>query len=184
MEAWKIARWGLSLLCLAGPLLRAASPADLEYQVKAGFLFNFIKFVQWPRNRPGGEEKVVRVCVFGAASVVSTIASAMDGKTAGGQLVAVWQAGSASRSGACQVVFVSAGENRRADEILKAASGKSVLTISETPGFARAGGILNLIQQDNRIVFEVNIEAAKAAGVTLDSQLLRLGRIVKPPPRE
>jgi hypothetical protein len=79
----------------------------------------------------------------------------------------------------CNILFVSSSEKEHVDGVLGGMKGLPVLTIGDAPGFARRGGIMNFILEDNKVRFEVNVEAAKDADLTISSRLLALARIVQ-----
>lgn len=78
----------------------------------------------------------------------------------------------------CNILFVSSVETAHLEDILRAVKGLPVLTIGESPNFALRGGIVNFILEDEKVHFEVNVEAAKLANISISSRLLTLARIV------
>ena len=80
----------------------------------------------------------------------------------------------------CQILFISRSERARLQPVLQAIRGRSVLTVSDLEDFAVEGGVIGFVQEDNKIRLRINLQAAKAAGLTLSSKLLRPAQIVKP----
>jgi hypothetical protein len=74
----------------------------------------------------------------------------------------------------CNILFVSSSEVPHMDDLFRIVRGLPILTIGETPGFAQRGGIINFVLEDNKVHFEVNVEAAKQANITISSRLLSL----------
>ncbi|HEX3989426.1 MAG TPA: YfiR family protein, partial [Verrucomicrobiae bacterium] len=80
----------------------------------------------------------------------------------------------------CQILFICQSENRRLEEIFPALKDRSILTVGDTDGFAKRGGMIRFVTEKNKIRFRINVEAAKAANLTISSKLLRLAEIVAP----
>jgi YfiR/HmsC-like len=80
----------------------------------------------------------------------------------------------------CKILFVGASERVHIDELVQIVKGLPILTVGETPGFAEHGGVIRLVLEDNRVRFEVNVDAARQAGLTISSRLLTLARIIQP----
>ena len=174
----RFGRGGCAVLAAAlliwAPLVCAASVAG-EYQVKAAFLYNFAKFVDWPGD--GGQGMFV-LCVLGADPFGGAI-DAVAGKPVGGRTIQVRRLASADGAGACQMLFISSSEADGLGKDLGAVRGKPVLTVGDTPGFAERGVVINLYVEQSKVRFEINIDAAKRAQLNISSQLLRLARITK-----
>jgi hypothetical protein len=166
---------GLVLAGLSGAVRQAAA-ASSEYQVKAAFLYNFMKFVEWPGERPGGAGTLTLGIIgkdpFGAAL------EDIRGKSAKGRRVVVIHLHGVDEVKECDLLFVSASEKGRLPQILKAAQSYPVLTVGDQEGFSQAGGMINLVFVNNRVGFDVSVSAASRARLRISSQLLRLARTV------
>lgn len=158
------------MLSLAGPATAAGKPT-LEYQVKASYLYNFLQFVEWPPGALAAD--AILVCVFGQDRFGAAL-DAIAGENVRGHAIAVRRVHEPEKLNACQVVFLSASEREREALVLQRLAGQPVLTIGETPGFADRGGVINLIQVDDKIRFEINQRAAARDGFRISSQLLQL----------
>jgi hypothetical protein len=154
-----------------------------EYQVKAAFLYNFLKFVDWPVIAPpagaGFSPGPGVIPAKGGPIVIGVVANpafadvleqTVRGKTVNDRPVAVARLSKLAEARGCQEVFLSAP----APSSIPAAPG--ILTVGEEPRFLNAGGILSFYLEDSRVRFEINTEAAKAAGLHVSPQLLKLGR--------
>ena len=164
-----------ALLLTWAPLAWAASAAG-EYQVKAAFLYNFAKFVNWP-GADGGQSAFV-LCILGDDPFGAGI-NAIAGKQVGGRTLQVRRLGSADGAAACQVLFIASSESGGLSRVLGAIRGRPVLTVGDTPGFAERGVVINLYVEQSKVRFEINVDAAKRAGLNISSQLLKLARITK-----
>jgi hypothetical protein len=150
----------------------AAPPT--EYQLKAAFLLNFARYVEWPAAKLGAGSPI-RICVLGRDPFGGALV-AHDGRQAQGHDVRVRAIDTVEQAGECHVLFVTESEERRVASILRSAAGKSVLTVSDIDGFAEAGGAVGLFNDDDRVRFDINLGTLQRDGLKASAQLLRLGR--------
>ena len=174
---------GSALLAVLGLLLfalgaRAAQDTPSEYQLKAAFVYNFAKFVDWPPNVFSKPESPFAICILGDDPFGSVIDDALRGKTVADHPVVVRRDKDAGAARRCQIVFVSASEKHRLPDILESLQGANVLVVGDFGGFAAAGGAIELTLQDDRVRFSINPAAADGAGLKISSQLLALATIV------
>lgn len=142
----------------------------LEYQVKASYLYNFARFITWPEDVVGRQGNF-NLCIVGAERFGSAL-DALAGERLNGHTIAVHrleQAGQA-RPARCHLLFVARGR----DAGSTGGTERGLLTIGETPGFLERGGIINLVEVNGRIRFEIHQPAARQAGLVVSSQLLSL----------
>lgn len=149
-----------------------------EYQVKAAFLLNFGKFVEWPPEAFGDGDRL-HICVLGDDPFGDTLDATLKGRSVGARQVEPRRVGGIAAARSCQIVFVSRSESDRVDEILSALADEPVLLVGEEDRFARRGGMINFVEVDSKIRFEINEAAARAAGLKISSQLLKLATIVE-----
>jgi hypothetical protein len=160
-------------------MIPAAGQVD-EYQMKAAFLYNFAKFVEWPSQRLNTPNEPVVICVLGEDPFGKLLDDTVQGKTIEGHPLQLRRIMGSNQAAGCHVVFVCASERRRLTTILNDLSSAGVLTVGETEGFAALGGIINFkLENERRIRFEVNLNAAKGANLKLGSKLLSLALIVR-----
>jgi hypothetical protein len=152
----------------------------VEYEVKAAFLYNFAKFVQWPADAGSGAS--VHLCVLGRDPFGSLLESGLSGKTLGDKPIEIDRVSEPRQLSNCQVVFISSSERPQAAAILEALTARPILTVSEIPEFAAMGGMVNFYIEDRRIRFEINPKSAARSGLRISSQLLKLSRIVDTKP--
>jgi YfiR/HmsC-like len=171
----------LALLLLATGLAAGAlaQASANEYEVKAAFLLNFARLVEWPPSaRPGPGEPMV-FGVLGAADVASSVSHVLQGASVGDHPVVVKALSDASQVAGCHIVFIAGDEPGDADQaVLAAARGHAALSVGEHDGFAVRGGVINFYSEDKKLRFEINPQAADAAGLRISSRLLRLARLV------
>jgi len=169
----------LAAVALA-PTAAAQEPAAaIEYQVKAAFLYNFAKFVDWPPETFARQDALFVVGVLGNESFSVVLDQVVRGKAINGHPFDVRRLRSPEEAAACQMVFVGAQETRLLPALFKAVRATAVLTVGDGESFTRQGGIMNFVVRDNRVRFEVNTDAAGRAGLSISSKLLQLATIVR-----
>jgi hypothetical protein len=166
----------------AAPLPGAPAPRPLEYEVKAAFLFNFAKFVEWPPES-FREHDALAICVFGEDPFGGILESTVAGEKLGGRPLQVRQVERASELKSCQIVFISQSERERVPEILAGLRGANVLTVGENGRFAEQGGMVRFFLEANRVRFEINLDALERTRLLVSSKLLRVARVVRPESR-
>ena len=164
------------------PSFARGEPAP-EYVVKAAFLYNFAKFVEWPADAFAGPASPIVFIVFGEDPFGDALKS-LKGKTANGRPIVVRYAANLGELERCHLLFVSASSIALLPKILQATNGWNVLTVGDVDGFARDGGTINLVNEERRIGIEINMEAAQRTRLQISSKLLGLAKIVRPGRRE
>jgi hypothetical protein len=164
----------LCLLATCGSQLYAADP-PLEYQVKAAFLLNFAKFVEWPANAFAAPDAPITICILGDDPFGGVLDQIVEGESIDGRKIAVRRMKRPSASQACQILFVSKSEKAFSTSEL----GPGVLTVGEGEGFLAHGGVIAFVIEDRRVRFDVGKSAAEKAGLKLSSKLLRVARSVE-----
>jgi YfiR/HmsC-like len=159
------------------------SNAPTEYQVKAAFLFNFAKFIDWPQTTFLNSESPFFICIVGEDRFGREIDSSLSSKTIENRAVVVEHSGQVAEARHCQMVFVSSSEKQRVPQVLSGLRGTNALVVGETDGFAAAGGAIQFDLDENRVHFLINTDAADRAGLTVSSRLLSLARIIHDAPK-
>ena len=153
-----------------------------EYLIKAGFIFNFAKFVDWPPTTFAQPDSPIVIGILGTDPFGAIIDQIVQDKKIGGRGFVVkrlkWGTDLKDLK-ECKILFVGASERVHIDELVQIVRGLPILTVGETPGFAEHGGVIRLVLEDNRVRFEVNVDAARQAGLTISSRLLTLARIIQ-----
>jgi hypothetical protein len=171
----------LVLLLLLAPAARsfAADPQTLtEYQIKAGFFFNFTRFVDWPESAFVSTSSPILVCVLGETPLTDLLTDVALGKVVNGRAVSIRRVKASDDLRRCNLLFISAEEERHTAEILASVKKTNTLTVGETPGFAQAGGMINFSIQENKVKLELNLEATTRAGLKVNSKLIAVSRLV------
>ena len=164
--------------------LRACAEADdeSEYRVKLAFLYNFAQFVEWPADAFRDPAAPLTICVAGQDPFEGEIGQGLRGRTAGGHLVEIRKLKRDENPRGCHMIFVRAGDRKLAGRLLADLRGSSTLTVGETKGFADLGGVINLVVEENKLRFEINLGAARQTRLKLSSKLLALAKIVDAAP--
>ena len=163
----------------SGGLNVDASPSQFrEYQIKAAFLYNFVKFVEWPAEAFGDDNAPIILGVLGEDPFGVALES-VEGKIVRGRELVIRRFKGVQDLDFSHILFISSSERARLTQILENLTGSSVLTVGEMAQFAELGGIINFTVRKNEIRFEINVDAAQRAGLQISSQLLRLAKVVR-----
>ena len=177
--------------CRVGPMLAAtllfcacfsrAQQAAPEYQFKAAYLYHFTQFTDWPAQAFSNPTSPFVVAVLGENPFGDELAQAFRGKAINGHPATIRPMHSAAEAATnCHLLFISASEKKALPEILSALRDSSVLTVGDTDTFTEAGGMIKFVWLDKKLQFQINIEAAKNAGLIIRAKLLNLA--LKPNP--
>jgi hypothetical protein len=153
----------------------AAVEPPSEYDVKAAFLLNFTKFIEWPAAS-GGEDALFSICVLGDDPFGRTLDRMVEGENVNGRKLEIQRIG-VERAGSCQVVF-AAGADKDWSKTL-AGLGPGVLTVGEGDRFLRDGGMIAFVVERRRVRFDINQSAAARAALKISSKLLSVARTVE-----
>lgn len=148
-------------------------PPAAEHEVKAAFLYQFGRYVEWPSDQERPSSAFV-ICVLGDDPFGVALDEIVKGKIISGHPVAIRRIIGPSELHDCRILFVSRSEDDRLPAILKALAGRAILTVGEGTQFTRRGGMVAFTSENKRVQFAVNLAAAEAAKLRLSSQLLRI----------
>lgn len=157
----------------------AQAQGSSEYAVKAAFLYNFTKFVEWPSGAFGESSAPLIVGVLGQDPFGGALDQILQGKTVNGRPVLIQRLTWGQNLRACHILFICQSERKRLAQILSSLRGMSVLTISEIAQFNQQGGIINFVIDQNKVRFEINMAAAEQGGLKISSRLLSLAKAAK-----
>lgn len=198
---WRAVLWvACTVLAASAALLTATTirgrpraptaSAQLEYEVKAAFLFRFAQFVEWPVDTFKEPSEPFTYCTIGDDPFHGALERTLTGKTIGQRQLRVEHlsgtgAGSSTpKIAECQVLFVSGpGDRKHVAETLASAGSLPILTVGEADQFAEDGGAIGFCTEDNKIRFEVNLDAAGKAGLKISAKLLALAKTVLGAPK-
>jgi hypothetical protein len=175
-----ISRATLLVLVLLIPTLGGrAQDAPSEYQVKAAYLFNFLKFVEWPENTFVDPLAPMVIGVVGDDPFGSALPQVVIGKTVQGRdvVIRIYRAGEDLRG--AHILFIGSSERKKLPAIFSSLRGSGVLTVGDMEGFLDSGGMIQFVAEDNRVRFAINVDAARRAKLKMSSKLLSLAKTVE-----
>jgi len=156
-----------------------AETVSREYQVKAAFLYNFTKFVEWPSQHFTNEDRPLVIGVLGRNPFGGQLEQITRGRRVNGREITIAFIDTAAAAAAADLVFVCAGEESRFEAMSTALRQAQVLTIGESPRFADVGGMITFLREADKVRFAVNLDAAERAGLKISAQLLKLATDVQ-----
>jgi YfiR/HmsC-like len=163
---------------LLGPAAKAQAPMG-ESAVKAMFVYNFLKFVEWPSAASTAPGESFVVCIIGEGETPDAVQHFLEAKTIGDQALVVRRARWDESLAGARAVFVVERDSKRLRHILDAAATAGVLTIGEGDGFTTYGGVIGLLVENRKVRFDVDTSAAQTARLRVSSKLLALSRTVR-----
>ncbi|MGA9511139.1 MAG: YfiR family protein [Candidatus Sulfotelmatobacter sp.] len=166
--------WVLIGLLIGPPSIQGQHAKPTEYEVKATYLYNFSRFVEWPAEPLQAQSDSFAICVLGDNPFGPALKATVAQETISGKSVVAKQVPAPQDAISCRVLFISSSEDKRLKEILTSLGTASVLTVSDLPNFAQRGGMVQFILEGNKVRFEVNSSTAERAGLTLSSELLKV----------
>jgi hypothetical protein len=169
-------------VCLAGTLPGAAAaegPVSKENQVKAAFIFNFLKFVEWPAGKFQDINSPMVIGVAGKGPIRAALDEAVKGRKLNGRELIVKTVEAPEDAKAVHLLFVNATEDSRLDVLLPACESASVLSVGESELFGKRGGMILFTLEGDKLRFEINMDAATAAKLNVSAQLQKLARSIR-----
>jgi hypothetical protein len=150
-----------------------------EYRVKAAFLYNFTKFVEWPPLAFKSPADPLVIGVLGKNPFGDALAAVVAGKTVDGRAFQVRELANAQQAAVCQIVFIGSSERKRLKLVFDAIGNAGVLTVGETDNFAAEGGIINFKIESGSVRLQINLVAARKQRLRISPKLLSLAEIVE-----
>jgi hypothetical protein len=166
----------MALICNATAY---AEDQSLEYKVKAAYLYNFTKFVSWPDATLPQDTPALNICVLGKnpfGSLLEPIAHIKNQNRA--ITIEHVEDIRALDNKSCPMLFISASEQDAVAELLQKTAQMHVLTVSDIDGFARHGGIIGFVVTEDKVRLEINLSAARQAGLTISAKLLEIATVI------
>ena len=175
---------GGASLAAGAPAAMAEGASPLDYQVKAAYLVNFPKYMDWPAGAFTDTNSPITVAILGDADVANEFANMVEGgKAVGGHPIVLKRITKEEEiSNDIQVLFIATSERSRVTAILEKVKDSSILTVGESDDFLEKGGIINLVHRDRKIRLQVNLNAAGKAHLKISSRLLVVAEVVKDKP--
>lgn len=173
----------LALVLYSMPCVRSADGAQnqllSENEIKAGFLYNFTKFVEWPPDAFLDSSGPIVLGVVGDSPITDLVTDAASGKIVNGRAVIVKKFKEGQDLRSCHILFVSSSEEKHMTRILESLRGSNVLTVGETSGFAESGGVINFFIDGNKVRLEINLDAAARSRLKISAKVIAVARLVR-----
>lgn len=183
LHAW----WRWRIFCLLAATILLIQPRFSiaqeqqvpEYHLKAVFLYNLVNFVDWPAERHE-QEQAFEIAILGDDPFGSVLDQTVAGEQWHGKPIRLERYASIAdlQDHRCDILFISSSAIGQWEELLKFIGNAPTLTVADSQNFIASGGMVNLMQEGNRIVLEINRKATSRAGLFVSSKLLRLARVV------
>ncbi|MEO8795217.1 MAG: YfiR family protein, partial [Daejeonella sp.] len=150
-----------------------------EYQVKAAFIYNFTRFIDWPAETNTGSAGPFIIKIWGDDQFSTYINDLVKGEKLGGRAIIVQRIDNVKEINQCNILFVSASRAADVKDLLPELNRKRILTVSDAANFARWGGIIRFFKEGNNLRLQINIDEAKASRLNISSKLLSLSKIYR-----
>jgi len=149
-----------------------------EAQVKVAFVYNFAKFTTWPATAFSSPQSPLTLCLIRTNDSAASVFSAIEGKQAQGRTLQIKRGIRGEDLKTCHILYIGEADEKSTLDALRSLGEAPVLTIADTEGFTQSGGMIELVAIDSNIQFEVNLDAARHAGMSFSAQLLKLSKVV------
>ena len=149
-----------------------------EYQVKAAYLYNFLKFVEWPESAFPDPLAPIVIGISGDDPFGNSLPQVIIGKTVQGRDLVIHKYHSGEDMRGAHILFISPSERKRLPQILSSLRGSSVLTVADIEGFLEAGGMIQFLSENDRVRFAINVDASSRGKLKMSSKLLSLAKVV------
>jgi hypothetical protein len=163
---------------LMASMMAGAQPAQDEYQVKAAFIFHFAQLTDWPADTLGGADNSLFLCTLGDDPFHGDLESTVEGKMVGTRVLRIRHLKRPEDIPGCGILFLGKAEGSHIPVVLTELHNAPILTVGETPGFLGAGGMICFRIESNRMRFDINLDAARAASLRVGSRLLMMAQVV------
>jgi hypothetical protein len=150
-----------------------------EYDIKAAYLYNFVRFVRWPEDTPAAGEESFQICIVGEDLFGVTLDRILAGEDIEGRALLARRLSTEDNARGCRILFIARSEESNLGRILASLDTLPILTVSDLPRFARRGGMVEFVLDNNRVRFEIDLDQVQAGGLDVASELLRVASAVR-----
>jgi hypothetical protein len=168
----------LSILLVGGGQGGRAQTAGEEYRVKAAFIFHFAQLVDWPPDTAADTDNSLFLCTLGEDPFQGMLEGTVAGKVIGNRVMRIRHLGQAQDLQTCQILFIGRAQSKRIPQLVAGLRNAPILTVGETAGFLDEGGMIRFLLEQNKVRFEINVQAAESARLKIGSRLLSLAEHV------
>ncbi|GMV91396.1 MAG: hypothetical protein AMXMBFR82_11740 [Candidatus Hydrogenedentota bacterium] len=161
------------------PVSGATDEAPTEYEVKAAFIFKFVSFVEWPEESFPENDTPIRIGILGEDPFGTSLDRTIEGKSVRGRTLEARRSNDVEELSACHMVFVAQPVPADVQSLTTKLHERHILTIGDSADFAKRGGIINFVEREGKIRFEINAKSAQRANIRISSQLLSLAHLIE-----
>jgi len=155
-----------------------AADNSTEYRIKAAFLFNFARFVEWPDTKFVSATSPLQICIYGSDPFGEILDETVRGKSVGDHPLVVLRIAKIDELKSCEIVYMADTESARFATVIAALKGSNSLLVNDHPDFINQGGMIRFLIVDRKLRFEINPDAAKREQLKISSKLLQVAKIV------
>ena len=178
-RTWQTLGWMTVLVVwLAGTAESSAAPTYSEAAVKAAFIVNIARAMDWPEGTFAEDKSPIALCLMGEHPFGDNLAKMAKKTQIRGRHVNIYTVTDPARVSGCHILFVSSSEDKRLDKVLQATTGKPILTVGDTPGFGDRGLLVNFYRAGDNIRFEINVRTLDRSGITASSTVINNARVL------
>jgi hypothetical protein len=180
-SGWKLSAvgaLGLMTFLWGSPPIHSQTTMS-EYQVKALFLLNFVKYVEWPANAGPVANGPIVIGIIGQHNFNDSLTSSVEGKSINGRSIVIKHFLADDDLSGCAILFISSSGSSQESAILKKAGALPILTVGEDDSFLQKGGIIDFMLKDGKIHLAINLRAAQRVKLQISSKLLSVADVVK-----
>lgn len=181
VSGWMLGAAALFLLMAPGP--RARATVLSEYELKAAFLFNFARFVEWPAEVLPPANQPIVIGIVGTDPFGESLDAIVKGETIKGHRLVVRRCHAREEIEGCQVLYIGRSEAARLPVILARLKGRPILTVSDNDRFAFSGGIIGLVMEEGRVRIQINLDRARESQLVISAKLLRPALVIRDNPQ-
>jgi len=168
----------LSILLVGSGHGGRAQTTEEEYRIKAAFIFHFAQLVDWPPDTATDTDNSLFLCTLGEDPFRGMLEGTVAGKVIGNRVIRIRHLGRAQDAQTCQILFIGRAQSKRIAQLVAGLRNAPILTVGETAGFLDAGGMICFVLEENKVRFEINVQAAESARLKIGSRLLILAEHV------
>jgi hypothetical protein len=170
--------WMTVLMWLAGTAESSASPTYTEAAVKAAFIVNIARAMDWPDGTFVDDKSPIALCLMGDHPFGDNLTRIAKKTQIRGRQINIYYVSDPARVSGCHILFVAGSEDKRLDKILQSTSGRPILTVGDTPGFGDRGLLVNFYRAGDNIRFEINVRTLDRSGLTASSNVINNARVL------
>jgi hypothetical protein len=157
--------------------IRAQNKPALEYQVKAAFLYNFTRFISWPSSAFNSPTAPFVIGIVGNDPFGSYLEDIIDQEKVDNHPIIIQRYHDIKDINNCQILYISVSDDNKIKEIIAGVAHQNVLTVGDADKFVKWGGVISFFKDDNKLRVQINMAAAKTAGIEISSKLLKISKI-------